>query len=239
MKFLKNEKGVALITSLMFTLIALTITTMLLYIVTQNIKLSGSHKRYKNTLEASYGAADLVTKEVIPLIFADYSTAGSFSVNKLAMLTKLSSISMEMKSSDACMVQKINNPSSLWTSCSADQKASNMSSIKMYADISFNLRGTLDSSGFNVYSKIIDTLPGNTDSAATKTVSSADAAAIATFGGTDGGGSLLGGGGVAYNPKGSGGVNVQHIPVRYRIEIQSERAGGSAEKTNLSILYAY
>lgn len=236
---IKNEKGVALITALMFTLIALTITTMLLYTITQNIVLSAAHKRYKNSLEASYGAADLVTREVIPLIFADYTTAGSFTVNKTSMLTKLSSISISTMSSDACIVQKINSPSSKWTSCSVDQKASNISKIKPYADVFFNLRGTQDTAGFNVYSKIIDTMAGNTDSAAAKTVSSADVAAIAALSGVDGGASLLGGGGVSYNPKGTGGVNVQHIPVRYRIEIQSERAINPVEKNNLSILYAY
>ena len=240
MKTINNEKGIALVTALMFTLMALTITTMLLYIVTQNIALSGSHKRYKNAQEASYGAADLITKEVLPLIFADYSSPGSFTINKTAMVTKLSSISLAMMSSDDCMVQKINNPSSLWSSCSAGQKASNISSVKPSADFFFNLRGTSGAPGFNVYSKIIDTLPGNTDSAASKTVSSADVTAITSLSGNDGGGvSLLGGGGVAYNPKGAGGVNVQHIPVRYRIEIQSESAANAVEKTNLSVLYAY
>jgi hypothetical protein len=241
MKMINNEKGVALITSLMFTLIALSITSMLLYIIMQNVVLSGSHKRYKNTLEASYGAAEIATKEIIPLIFSDYSTAGAFSGNKASMISKLSSISLSTMSSDACLMQKINKPSSLWTGCSAVQMSSAISTVKPNADIFFNLRGAQDTSGFNVYTKIIDTMPGNTDSGATKIVSSSDSTAVKSMsgGGDASSPSLLGGGGVAYNPKGSGGVNVQHIPVRYRIEIQSERAQNAVEKTNLSVLYAY
>jgi len=230
MKILRNNQGIALVTALMLTLISLSLTTLLLYIVTQNITLSAAQKRYKTTLEASYGAVEVVTKEVIPLLFMDYSSVGSYGIAKQGLTTKLSGISLSVSASDSCLIQKLKSPVSGWSNCSDLQKSSAMDSVKSGYDVTFNLKGTNDSQGYNVYSKIVDTMPGNTDPSGVSMLSAEDKAA---------GESLLSGAGVAYNPKGTGGVNVQHIPVRYRIEVQGERASGTSEKSHLSVLYAF
>ena len=66
MQTLRNENGVALVTALMLTLIALTITMALLYMVISSTKMSGAQKRYKTSREASYAAAtELYPKDIL------------------------------------------------------------------------------------------------------------------------------------------------------------------------------
>jgi len=48
MNRLNNNKGVALVTALMLTLISLTIVMALMYMITQGTTVSASYKRYKN-----------------------------------------------------------------------------------------------------------------------------------------------------------------------------------------------
>jgi len=67
-KFLTNEKGIALVTSLMLTLLTLTISMVMLYMVLQSTRMSGAHKRYKNSLDAAVGGADIVTMDALPYL---------------------------------------------------------------------------------------------------------------------------------------------------------------------------
>ena len=59
MKSLQNERGIALITSLLLTLISLAIVLAVLYLITQGIQVSGSSKRYTNAREASFATVDM------------------------------------------------------------------------------------------------------------------------------------------------------------------------------------
>ncbi|MFA7402911.1 MAG: hypothetical protein WC007_02870 [Pelobacteraceae bacterium] len=231
MKTMCNNKGAALITALMLTLIALTMISALMLIVTRGTYLSGANKRYQTALAASYGGVDISTKELIPAIFAGYSSVGDFSTARQKMVTDFALIGLNVVASDACMNQKLNSPTSKWSSCSAVQASSEITSIKSAPDLTFNLKGTIDQ-GYKVYTKIVDTSPGNTDPSSAKMINAADKA----FGG------IIGYAGVAYirgGDGGGGGVSVPHIPVRYRIEIQGERSSNATEKSNLSVLYAY
>ena len=231
MRTWNNEKGIALVTTLMLTLIALAMTLLLLYIATQNTTLSGSQKRYRNSLQASYGGVGVITDEVIPLLFKDYSSTGAFTITKNAMTAKFSNIGLTVISSDSCLSQKLGMPTSNWASCSAAQQSSSLASIKSSPDITFVLKGATDATGYRVYTKIVETMAGNTDTSANAIVKSADVL---------NGSSLLSGTGAAYNAAtGTGGVRVEHIPVKYHIEVQGERATNTAEKSNLSVLYAY
>lgn len=247
MKILHNNKGVALVTSLMLTLISLALILTLLYIVTQNTVLSGSHRRYKTALEASYGGVEVFTKEIIPQIFKDYSSVNAFHIAKTGLTNNLSDISLNVTATDNCMMQKLINPSSRWTNCSEDQKSSSLASVKSAPDIIFNLQGVRDSAGYKVFTKIVDTVPGNTDTSAAAIVSTEDRTALDPGSGSGSGSGgmwsnsndLISGAGAAYNQGGAGVVKVRHIPVRYRIEVQGERAVNPLEKGNLSVLYAY
>ncbi len=223
MRILYENKGVALVTSLMFTLISLALVLLLLYIVTQNISLSASHRRYKTALEASYGGVEVFTKEIIPQIFKDYSSAGAFSITRSGMTSSMGDISLRVASSDSCMMQKLFSPSSKWTNCTDDQKSSALASIASSPDMTFKLQGISRASEYTVFTKIVDTLPGNTDTSTIK-----------------GNETLLSGSGAAYNPDvTNGGINVKHIPARYRIEVQGEKTLRPLEKASISVLYAY
>ena len=102
MKHLKDNSGIALITSLMFTLISLTIVMALLYMVTQSTRVSGANKRYKTALEASYGGSELFTKDILPYLLQKYDSAniksditGEFSTVGLTIPANVSILCLE------------------------------------------------------------------------------------------------------------------------------------------------
>src|SRR5512133_4037952 len=66
---LRNNKGIALVTSLLFTLISLGIIMALLTIVIQGTKVSAANKSYKTAIQAGYGAVELVTRDILPSAF--------------------------------------------------------------------------------------------------------------------------------------------------------------------------
>ncbi|MBE2886819.1 pilus assembly protein PilX [Geobacter anodireducens] len=222
MKILDNERGVALVTSLLLTLISLGVVLTLLYLVLQGTKMSAARKTYANSLEASYGGVEVVTKEVIPYLFANISS----STKMTDLQSSFGGNSLTFYVSDACIKQKLALPAELWSACSDAQKSQSTDTIKSAPDLGFKLRGTSGKAGFNVYSKIVDTSPGNSDP-------SSQTSGEAEW--------FLAASGAAYNPvvAGSGGVKVKHIPGVYKLEVQGERETSSQEKATLSVLYAY
>lgn len=152
MKTIRNEKGVALVTALLLTLVALAIVMAVLYFVMQGTQLSAAQKRYKNSLEASHGGAEVFTKEIIPYVFANNTTGG--------LATKFTGINLQIPVSNACFQQKLYSPTSQWTNCSADSKTLDP---KSKPDMILKLNGLLTQPGFNVATKIVDTSPGNSD----------------------------------------------------------------------------
>lgn len=136
----------------MLTLISLAIVMALLYLVTKGTQLSASQKRYKTALAASYGGAEVFTKELIPQIFNNYSTS--------KLITDYKGIDLAL-SATGCLQQKLNMNTSDWGSaCSAAAKTFDP---KTAPDASFKLKGYLTQPGFKVYSKIVDTRQGNSD----------------------------------------------------------------------------
>jgi len=72
---IRNNKGVALVTSLMLTLISLTIIMALMYMITQSTQVSGASKRYKTALDAGYGGSELFTKDILPFLLENFENA--------------------------------------------------------------------------------------------------------------------------------------------------------------------
>ena len=114
MNKLRNERGIALVTSLMLTLISLVIVMTLMYFVTLGTQVSASAKRYKNTREAAYGGVSLTVNEFIPrlnnAIFGNYSSGSGSGVQ--ALLTDYatdSKISLNLPNL-ACLKQKLESP---------------------------------------------------------------------------------------------------------------------------------
>jgi hypothetical protein len=201
MNLINNQRGIALVTALMFTLISLAIIMGLLYFLTQGIQSSASHKRYKTALEASYGGAEIILKEVIPQIFQ-----GETATN---INTLFSGISMQADSS-ACLQLKLTTPTSQWPS-----SCSQALNPKSSPDLSFSLQAQgATSTPFTVYSKIVDTVTGNTDTSGLQL----EGAGVAEAGST---------------------ITPQHFPYFYRVEVQAEKSTRATEHANLDIQYAY
>lgn len=218
MTALHNNKGIALITALMFMLISLAIIMALLTIVTQGTRVSGASKSYSSATEAGYGAVDLVSRDILPAMFK-----GTFDATYKANLTDAVGLSLSFPL-DACFNQKLGKPTSLWTDCVAGQATS--FDPAQSPDMTFTLKATNDPVGFKVYAKIADTRCGG-DSAAGDPCSNSDNTGVDY---------LDAGSGVTSS---SGMVTPQHRPAYYRIEVQSERAVNPNEKSQLSVLYAY
>lgn len=227
MKYVNNEKGIALVTALLLTLISLTIVAALMYFVTTGIQLSAAGKRYKNVVEAGYGGVALTVNEIVPTlnyaIFSNFSSGSSSGVQTL--LTKYAgsgNLDLQLSNLD-CLKSKLDNSTVYWSSaCSAHNKSMDP---KDSPDFTFVLKHTLDTQagfqsnpGFRVYSKIVDTpVKGNTDKTDRPNLRKGENV-------TDS--AEIGGTGVT-------------IPTTYRIEVRAERETNPQEKSNLSVLYAY
>jgi hypothetical protein len=184
----------------MLTLISLAIVMALLYMITWQTRLSAAHKRYRTAIEASQGGAEIFAKQVIPQVFANLTTAG------------LSLGMPVVAGSSPCLVAKINTPTAQWgTKCGADAYPYD-ATVK--PDLKFTLQGAQTT--FNVFAKIVDTIPGNSDLSGYELLDS--------------------GAGVAGI---SSGVAPKHLPAMYRIEVQGQKEINPLEKAQLSVLYAY
>lgn len=214
MRYLRNQNGIALVTALMFTMIILGIIMTLLYYVLAGTKMSAAQKQYRNSLEASYGGTEFITKAVIPRLFGNYSTG------KLSLMTDFGGTGkLELQiggagtSSDAVLKAKLNSQTNLWT-----DPAMKSVNPKIMPDFIFTLKGTGTGGDFKVFSKIVDTVPG---------IGLIDATGI-DF--------LDAGLGVAGT---STSTQTPRTPNMYSVEVQGEAAVNPKEKAGLSILYAY
>ncbi len=203
MKKLQNERGIALVTALLLTLIAFAITMAILYMVIWQTKLSGAHKRYKTALEASQGGVQLFTQQIIPQVFGNVSGASLASQFPAGLGLN--------EPNSSCFQFKLLNPTAKWGSCADLSDPYNATSKP---DVTFKLQGA--ASTYTVYSKIVDTVPGNSDLSGYALLDS--------------------GAGVAGI---SSGIAPKHIPAMYRIEVQGQQATNPLEKARLSVLYAF
>jgi hypothetical protein len=205
MNKLRNERGIALVTALLLTLIALAITMALLYLVIWQTTLSGAHKRYKTAIEATQGGAEMFAKQVIPQVFLNVTTGMQASFNLSWNSTN-----------PACLSTKLNNATGSWgAACTAETAATLFDATKNW-DVKFKLQGAGGNPEYDVYAKIVDTVPGNSD--------------------TSGNDLLDSGSGVAGQ---SPDISPKHLPALYRIEAEGEKAVNPQEKAKLSVLYAY
>lgn len=202
MNMLRNQKGISLITALMLTLISLVIVSALFYLITSNTQASGSHKRYKTALEAAYGSVDVAFSDVVPLVLQGYPT--SQIRDEL-----LSELSPSFGSGSECLKQKLDKAPAEWPA-----ECSGTMDPKTGYDMGFSLKAAKASVGeYQVYTKIVDTRPGNTDRS---------------------GRQLEGFGVVESNI-----TTPPHTPYMYRLEVQAESAGSTKERARLSVVYGY
>ena len=193
---LRNNKGIALVMILILAAIALAIMAGLIYMITAGTQISGMQKRYKTALDAGFGGAD-ITFQLIAARGDPFDSATETLLNYHRSL------------SDTCLADKLNKETADWDV--ACDKSTTVSSS--FNDMYFDL-GAIGYPTYRVYSKIVDTVEGNS--------------------GADEG--LLSKGVVA---SGSGEVTVVSMPYLYTIEVDAENPNNTAERAKLSILYQY
>lgn len=135
-KPLKNESGMALVIVLVLAVAALIIMTSLIYMVTSGTETSGEGKRYSTALEAAIGGVD-VGKAIVDSLGAP----NLLNVNQSAI--------------NACINTKLTKPVSGWPAGCDSSFIINANAATTY-DMSVTL------GNYNVYAKIVDTVPGNT-----------------------------------------------------------------------------
>jgi len=219
-KFLKNNKGVALVTALMLTMLTFTITMVMLYIILQSTRLSGSQRRYHNALDAAVGGVEVVTVEALPklLAYALYPEAGSdLQASLSAAMPGLNQDNQLTVPSDNCLKTKLTTNTIDWTNCGT---ASKTIDARQQPDMFFTLKSTIpagkdgatNAPGYRVFVKIVSTTRGSSDTSGRDLDGSATYEAPASDVGS---------------------------PYLYRMEVSSDRANNPLEKANLSVLYAY
>jgi hypothetical protein len=230
MKFYCNEKGIALVTALMLTLISLTFMMAVLYMLTQGTRTSASAKHYASAMEATYGGVDFFTKDALPQMLLNVPTAFSTSnitLSAASIIGTYPTLAVTMPNiTNACMQAKLTSTPTNWTNavgCTADNLSSDISQLRTTADMTFTFPGTTGSSAYRVYAKIIDTAIGNTDTSQWAS------------------GGLLTGVGVVRSGTAEGGSNTAatKIPYYFDIEVQGEAAANPLETTRVTLFYAY
>lgn len=235
MKTIKNNRGIALVTALMLTLISLTIIMAALYLLCRGTLTSAATKKYNSAMEASYGGVEFFTKDALPELL-EAASGGAFAKTAITNLYSANpalNLTMSANVTDACMQIKLTKPSSDWAAndCTADNITSDISQLnnnithKSTFDLRFTLPGQPGTSGYNVYTKLVETKEGNTDT--TKLGSS---------------GALLVGSGVARSEsQGRGGASgpATKIPYLFTLQVQGEAASNPLEEKKLTVLYAH
>jgi hypothetical protein len=206
MKILGSEKGVALVTSLLLTLLSLAITMALLSFIIAGTKISASQKRYSNSLSAAYGGVEVTTKDLLPKIFNGYTSS--------VLSSSFSNINLSVQSSNACLRQKLNLPTNQWTTavCGASMTTQDAA---IAPDFRFTLSGATAATNFNLFAKIIDTVPGNSDPSGVE---------------LDPGMAVAGS---------APGISPMHLPAMVTLEVEGTQGSKPQEKADLSVLYAY
>jgi Tfp pilus assembly protein PilX len=226
MRYLNNNKGIALITVLIMSVIALSLTAALLNFMIIGTKKSGALKSYETVGQAADAALDISTQLI--------TNRGSLNITALNIANSnpctCGSAFNYNNASNTCFCDKMCNSrytigqaGSNWPECTVAAQTNftiDPTNANSY-DMTFTLGSTPNQ--FNAYLKIVDTVQGNTS-----TVS----------------GVLRGSGAVASN---SGIANTELNPYIYRIEILALRVNGTVnattdnttERSLISLLYAY
>lgn len=214
-RILSSEKGIVLVVVIVLSAIALLIMTTLIYMITTGTQISGLQKRYKTSLEAGDGGANVVYQIIAMRGASSDQTAfinnlTPFGINVSATTPVLCSGS-NSGATYTGLAAKLMSPSSSWTNCDS-ALAIDPATSSTY-DMKVQLGTT---TRYDVYAKIVATTPGNTgaDTALQKS-------------GVTGGGA------------GSGEVPVVASPYLYAIEAVAVNSSHADERAKLSILYEY
>jgi hypothetical protein len=186
MKILRNEKGFALVFVLILAAIALVMTLGMLSMVSRGSYVSGQQKRFRTAVEAARGGVEATLQMI--------SSRGNLTVPYDNLVL------------DNAVATKLGNPTGAWVGLN--------SSITIDPDAPATYDMRIDLSTYRVYSKIVDTVEGN--SGANEGLEK----------------------GAVVNT-GSGEVTVVSIPYLYTIEVLSQSQSNATERSKFSVLYQY
>lgn len=186
MNLARNEKGVVLVFVLLLSVVALITTAGLLHMLARSGFISGQQKRYSTALEAGKGGVEAVLQVVVD------RGSPTVPLGNLVLGPDLDT--------------KLEKPTGSWGG------ADSSSSIDPTVVSSYDMR--FDLGDYRIYSKIVDTVDGN---------SGEDAGLVKT--------------GVVN--AGSGEITVMSIPYLYTIEELTENSVNASERVKLSVLYQY
>ncbi len=188
MRLSKNESGIAIVIVMLLAFVALAISGALMYMLARAGYMSGMQKQYKTASEAGVGGAEVVFQVV--------ATGGTLSAPAIGLTYN----------NPADIEKKLKRPTSEWDGLD------NTMTIDPNVATSYDMR--FDLGNYRVYSKIVDTVPGNSANdmgLQNKGVASA----------------------------GTGELIVMSNPYLYTIEVLAQRTTNPAERAKVSVLYEY
>jgi len=212
MRLTKNEKGIALVMVLILSVIALALVSAMLFMIMKGTQISGYQKFYRTSEEAGLGGAAISASFIQA---RGVSVSGDLFADLSALLGDPANTSTTNAGAAGCTDQKIKLPTAQWTVCNPNDLTWDPSTAP---SMIFDLPGPVQN--YRVYTKIVDTVVGNSEVSALVT-----------------GGGLLGGQGVVASN--SAMISPPHIPYLYSMEIQAQASTNPNEKSRLSVLYAY
>jgi hypothetical protein len=212
MKMCMNKAGVALVLVLMIVVISAGLLSAIMYYALSGSEISGLQRKYETSKEASLGAIDILTKELIPMVLRQQAMGLSGVAAALTQGTGIVNSIAANSTRDTCFRNKLTLPSASWGGGTCDTNVD----PTINPDITFRL---LSASGSNrpfvVEMKIIDTSIGNSNLS----------------------GINLEGGGVVES--GLGMITARHFPYLYTITSEGKPVNSTTERANFEILYAY
>lgn len=151
MRYLQNERGIALVMVLVFAMVGLAIVSGMLFMLTQGTVMSGANKMFRSADEAGLGgvniAVDMVKNRGWSSIAVVDATLGNCLQDKLNLTRGWST------------------NSSNWLNCNAQQSTS-VNRLSFDPTVSPDITRTLNGPAgttFTMQAKIVDTVQGNTD----------------------------------------------------------------------------
>lgn len=212
-----NERGIAIVAVLLLSLIALSITATLLYMVTQGTRSSGFFKRYQSARDAGVGGAEITVALIekrgeldIPFLKAKDGLTDCVDFPNLCDCGDPDVIGDNLPND--CLCSKLCDPTADWIA-GCDSSMDNMTSV-------YDIQCRLDAEGGKKYlvsTKVVDTIIGNSD--------------LSGSGGLEGSGVV--------NAEGSKYFAPPLSPYLYRIEVDSRDASNEIEKSRWAVLYAF
>lgn len=206
-----TERGVALVSALIVVSVAAGLFAAIMYFALTGTEISGLQRKYHSSKEASLGAIDVMTKDLLPKVLGgtNLSAAVTALVKPAAVMPAVTADSVK----DACFTAKLTTATSSWPGGTCDSGTDATSN----PDLVFNLKGKSDQTKpYVVNMKIIDTVSGNSD----KTGVFLDV-----------------GSGVVDDA--SSIIRIQHFPFLYTIVTDARQQGSTSERANIEVLYAY